>query len=373
MERAHLTPLAPTTANGDAAEEVSFVALVNMLLRSRWLLLLLPLSLGFFAGLLALLSDRTYTATASFVPQNTSQSRLGSLAGVAAQFGLAVPSESPAEYPALYAHLLGSQVLLDPVVRSRYVSSGAGRREERELTEFLVEEPAPPELARDQALRKLRNLLQTSLDNETGLVTFSVRTESPQVSAFIARRLLEEINTFNLGRRRAAADAQREFAEERVAQARTELRVAETALQRFLSRNRLITNSPQLEFERERLGREVAMRQEIYTGLAQSYEQARIEAVRDIPVITVIEQPRVPVRPDARGTVRRTGLAILAGLVIALLIALARELMRRGRVLSTDDLREYEMLRGAALADLRHPVRGITRLVRPRPSGSGSS
>jgi uncharacterized protein involved in exopolysaccharide biosynthesis len=51
--------------------------------------------------------------------------------------------------------------------------------------------------------------------------------------------------------------------------------------------------------------------------LAQAYEQARIEEVRDTPVITVIEAPMLPARPDPRPF----GRAIAAGLLCALAVA----------------------------------------------------
>jgi hypothetical protein len=61
-----------------------------------------------------------------------------------------------------------------------------------------------------------------------------------------------------------------------------------------------------------------------------------------------------------------TALALLAGLVLAILIALGRELLRRNRALEDDDGREYQLLRREAFADLRHPLRGLARAARAR-------
>ncbi len=44
-------------------------------------------------------------------------------------------------------------------------------------------------------------------------------------------------------------------------------------------------------FEHDRLERPVSMRQELVTAMAQAYEQARVDEVRNTPVITVIDQP----------------------------------------------------------------------------------
>ena len=42
----------------------------------------------------------------------------------------------------------------------------------------------------------------------------------------------------------------------------------------FLVENRQFSNSPQLIFEHDRLERQVTMRQELVTAMAQAYEQA---------------------------------------------------------------------------------------------------
>ena len=70
---------------------------------------------------------------------------------------------------------------------------------------------------------------------------------------------------------------------------------------------------PELNFQQERLQRQVQLQQQLYTTLSQSFEQAKIEEVRDTPVITVVEPPEAPVRPDPRGLVRNAFLTIILG------------------------------------------------------------
>jgi uncharacterized protein involved in exopolysaccharide biosynthesis len=102
------------------------------------------------------------------------------------------------------------------------------------------------------------------------------------------RGSVELLNEFNLETRQSQALEEGRFVSARMAEAQEELREAEEALKTFLQQNRQFRNSPELVFEHDRLQRQVAMRQEIFTSLAQSHEQSRIDAVRDTPVITVI-------------------------------------------------------------------------------------
>jgi uncharacterized protein involved in exopolysaccharide biosynthesis len=54
-------------------------------------------------------------------------------------------------------------------------------------------------------------------------------------------------------------------------------------MQAFLQANRQWANSPDLTFQHDRLERDIALRQQVYTTLVQSFEQARISEVRDTP------------------------------------------------------------------------------------------
>jgi uncharacterized protein involved in exopolysaccharide biosynthesis len=119
------------------------------------------------------------------------------------------------------------------------------------------------------------------------------------------------LNDYNLQSLQSQAAAERRFTEARLDEARAALRGAEDALERFLEENRQYT-SPPLALERERIQRDVMLQQQIVMGLAQHYEDARIREVRNTPVITIVEEPALPVFPDPRGTLR---LLILSGVL----------------------------------------------------------
>jgi capsule polysaccharide export protein KpsE/RkpR len=106
------------------------------------------------------------------------------------------------------------------------------------------------------------------------------------------------------------------------------LRASEDRLLAFSQANRRIQDSPDLIAQRARLERDVTMQQQIYTTLAQAYEQAKIEEVRDTPVLTVITPPEVPARPDSRR------LAVKGALLTALLL-----LFGVGVAITTDSMR----------------------------------
>jgi uncharacterized protein involved in exopolysaccharide biosynthesis len=184
----------------------------------------------------------------------------------------------------------------------------------------------------------------------------------------VAGRVVALINEFNLERRQSQAAAEREFTFRRLEEVRGDLRQAENRFEAFLERNRGF-DSPSLLFEQDRLRRAVSLQQQLFTTLAQAYEQAKIDEVRDTPVITVIEAPETPIRPEPRGTVRKVVLAALGGTLLGLALAFGLDFTRRVEDDGSPEYAEFQKLKRAAVDDLTHPWRPLVRLVRPRGRG----
>ena len=348
-----------------ARPEVSLLDLINVVLRHRWLVVGLPLLFFTIGGVVSLFRDRTWTSSASFVPQSSDP--IGSqLGGVAAQFGLQLASGRPAESPAFYADLIRSREILGAAVDSTYTRQQDGRTVRVSLP-TLLELRGDSAMLRDRGIRFLQQAVGVSTSRETGIIRVSVATQWPDISRQLADRLISLVNHFNIGHRQSHAAAQRKFTETQRDEARRNVVEAEDRLQTFLQRNRDFRGSPQLSFEHDRLDREVGRRQQLYNTLSEAYEQARIDEVRNIAVITVLDVPSYPLRPDPRGTVVRafTGLAI--GLVLALAFAFITEYLRQSRTEAGPDFNRFVALRNEAAADLRQPIQSAKRLFWRQP------
>ena len=70
------------------------------------------------------------------------------------------------------------------------------------------------------------------------------------------------------------------------------------------------------------------LRQQVYTTLVQSFEQARISEVRDTPVITVLQAPFLPPADDRR-LVLFAALGIVLGGMAGVVLAFVVEALRR--------------------------------------------
>jgi tyrosine-protein kinase Etk/Wzc len=279
------------------------------------------LLVGALAGLvlavgLTLILPRKYTAQASFVPQK--KETQSALAGLASQFGFALPATGDGESAEFYTELLTSRTILGQVADSTYSvtpspsSEGSANAQRQSLATLYDIHDDDPRKQRELVIDKLKKLVRAEKTRTTDIVTISVTTKWPHVSHQIAANLLAMVSEFNVHNRQSRASAERKFVEGRLQQARAELRAAENDLQAFLQSNRNFSGSPQLQMTRTRLMRIVTNREDVVRGLEESYEKARIEEVRNTPVISIVEPPVVPARSDPR---KLPGWAILGAIV----------------------------------------------------------
>jgi uncharacterized protein involved in exopolysaccharide biosynthesis len=359
-ERSTATPVPaaaapPAGPPEEELEEISLLELANVLLK-RWKLVAgLPLAAAIVAAAVSLLLPAKYTATAAFIPEAESGGlKLPSgLAGLAAQFGVSVPAGAGTS-PALYAQIFKSRTLRDEVLQARFPDPRTeAPADSATLLDLLdVEGESLPE--RLEAGRKvLDDAVSVRVDNETSMVTLSVETRYPELSASVANLFIELVNRFNLETRQSNARERRRFIEERLSEAETELRAAEEALKTFLERNRQWQGSPQLRFEHDRLERQVSLKQAVYTTLSQSYEEARIQEVNDTPVITVVDYAVPPQEKSSPKRKLNVILAFFLGGVLGVFGAFGREFVERARERDEAEFEEFTSRWAAIKAELR--------------------
>ena len=339
-------PSAPPAAAISSPAHNELVDLVLLLLRHGRLVFGLPLLLGVLIAGWSLIAARDYTATAAFAPSSATSS-LSRFAGVAAQLGVALPTQQANESADFYADLLRSRHVLSQLVHTRYTVPGSADSVGRALIDWYGITKGDSAIREDRAVRRLGRDLEVSVSSKTGVVNFAVTTKFPALSERIAERALDVVNQFNLQRRQSRAGAERRFVEARLADAQTDLRAYEDRLQLWLQQNRDYRNSPRLQLAFERLQNEVTLRRGVVTTLAQAFEQARVEEVRDTPVLTVVEDPVIPSKPDSRRIVAKLVLTLMLGFGVGAVLAISSESWRRLDLERPGDVAEAQrLLRG---------------------------
>ena len=330
----------PSPAASPVDEEISLLGIGSILLNWRRPILGLALGGAVIGLVFGLASPREYTSGATFVPQGAEVGNQG-LAAAASQFGLRLlPSGGSGWGPPMYVEVLRSRALLEPIAMDTVrVAEKGGRRVA--LMDLLGIQVPNPARRMEVAIRVLNGIVQSNEVKAIGGVRVSATTRWPSVSLALAEELVNGVNQFNLETRKSQAAAERQFVEQQAGAAELALRNAEDRLQSFLQRNRETGGSPQLVFERDRLQRDVNLRQQLYSTLLQSREEAKIREVRDTPVITVIEPPRLPVVGESRKTIQKSMLGAVAGAVIGVFTALFASGLSRARRTPSEEARQF--------------------------------
>lgn len=324
-------------------EEITLFGLANVLLRHRRLIggaMVVGAILGIAARLFA---PAVYVASTSFIPQGAADVQRTGIAALAGQLGIGVSSGGGIQSPKFYVDLFQSHEFLAPIVHDTFtVAEKGGKRETLgELYDVGEQSPAVREAV---LVGVLSSLVGATTDAKTGIVTVTVTTKWPSISFGIAQRLVSRVNDYNLHVRQSQAGEERRFLSERLAVARDTLSVAENRLKFFLQQNRQFATSAELQFEHDRLGRDVSLAQQILLGLAQAYEDAKIREVRDTPVITVVEPARLPFGPQRRRLLSRGILGLLLGAMVAGFAVLIADAFQRRRRKDDPDVEEFVSL-----------------------------
>lgn len=353
-------PHSPSAAGGtspDAAgPPLGMLGFLSVLLRyRRTLIACIVLSSILLVGM-ALAEPRTYTSTAAFMP-HVSGGSLAGLSNLAAQLGVNVGKEDPTQSPDFYAEVIKSRDLLSTLAESEYTMPAATGPKKITLADALDLEPAPADRRLDETLKRLRKMIFVNVTRQTGIMHVNVTTPNPDLSRQLAERLMVTLDEFNTRLRQTQAGAEERFLELREEEARRAHTLAEERVVDFLISNRNYESSPSLAHEYSRLRQDASYRAEVVTTLTKARAQARIEAARNTPVITVLDRPNRALRPDGRGVLRAGVLAVILGCVVGITIAVITDAFRgRG---DSEQGREFATLRAEALDDLRHPLRAL--------------
>lgn len=277
-----------------------------------------------------LLQPRSWVSASAFTPQ-ARRSQSG-LSGLAAQLGAALPLGDANQSPTFYADLARSRQVLGGVVDTPLDSSSMPKRTLIEV--YDITRGSGP-VRREKAIERLARDVQVGVSLRTGVVSLEVKARNPELALELNRRILALMNRYNLQSRQSQATAERDFTERRLSDARAELREAEDRLQAFLLGNREV-KTPALVIQEQRLRRTLNERQAAVTTLVQAFEQARIEEVRDTPVISMVEPANLPARPAPRWTLAKVLIGAVLGLLTGGLVGVVQDrIAPRPRVPST--------------------------------------
>jgi len=289
-----------------------------------------------------------YRSSSMFMAESESSTSNVGFGAIAQTFG--VPGAGAllgnnSNPPQFYTAVLGSYEFLSDIAQTEYPNPDTSEDSAGPKAISPIDHFTDPELELSERVSRtvdeLRDRLSTDIDPFSNIVTIEVTSQWKWLSESINRSMLELLNETNVRKRGTKANLERIFIESRQAEAQRDLEQAEDLLAEFYNRNRRMEDSPALLAEAARLQRRVEVSQQVYLTLSQSYEQARIEEVRNTPLITVIDSPEGSAEPLWSPLVQGI-LSVLLGFGVALAYILWTELLKIQNIKHRPEYEEFQ-------------------------------
>lgn len=258
---------------------------IRVVLKYRWLILVVCLLASGVAGTVTYLWPPSYTATASVVPPAESGGQMGLGMSLLGSGGASLLRQvmDVSSTMDMYIGILGSRAVEEAIV------------DQFDLID-VYEKPT-----RYKTVRKLRKNTRINSSNE-GILYITVEDKDPNRAAAMANAYVEELDRQN-----------------------KKLSVGQATSKRIFLEGRLKEVEQKLSGIASLPSREAMIQETLYELLMRELEMAKIEEARSMPTIQVLD---AAVRPEIRtpkGTIRKAVLAGIVALVCVVFLVFGRE------------------------------------------------
>jgi uncharacterized protein involved in exopolysaccharide biosynthesis len=261
----------------------------------RWIALFVLITTALVVVYSLMQSDQ-FTAETTILPE-LERNKLMGLAGISDLASAAGVSVGETPIARLYPLMVRSDRILHEVIFRKYAT--VSRSDSVTLIQYWKFDDRPEGEAYDLALKTLRDRMDLTFDSRLLTLILRVVMEEPRLAADVANQVTTQLDIYTRTKRRTSVTAQREFIEKRLAETQASLTASEDRLRSFREKNRRVLDSPMLLLEQARLEREFQINSTIFVELKKQVEIAKIEEIKNIPIINVLDIARVPILRSA--------------------------------------------------------------------------
>lgn len=319
-------------------DEIDLIALAKTIWTGKKIIIYSVLICMVLGVAIALLTPKEYTASTTMVPQvNDGKSKMGGLSSLAAMAGFNLDMSGGAELsPNIYPQIISSipfhleimntafdfPEIEKPISIFEYytnIRKAGALAQVKKYTiglPFVILKAIKGEtqittngsdsklIALSKEQDEVRKLLEESIsleiNDKDGFLTLSTSALDARLAAQIAEKALQMLQEYITTFKVEKATAQLQFIEERYKDNKDEFETAQATLADFRDRNKNVT-SARARTQEERLQSDYQLAFEVYSGLAQQLEQARIQVKEDTPIFSIIKPVSVPLKDNSSG------------------------------------------------------------------------
>jgi len=338
----------------DSDSQIDLFAIAGYLLRHKRLIAIVVLLVMFIAAVKILSSSNTYISRASILPSGKTD-KLDKLKELA---GLGSSTTSDENSSTLFPVILRSNLISDAVLSKTYTFIQDGRATTGTFQDYTG--CYNPDLLR----LSLAEMTDVYEDVATGVVYLSVESDSPEFSQAILQNYLDELESYNLGKRHSRAKDNITYLERELAVGADKLKQAEDDLEAYQMTNRDwdITTDPEVIKTLSRLQRDIEVKSRMYTFLIEQYEIAKLDVQKDVPIVRILDNPSLPTISSGPKPVSAVLLSGAVALVCMIFLVIAYESLKNRS--QGPDRDTFKMLRNDLETAFPRSVRAVNRIRR---------
>ena len=164
-----------------------------------------------------------------------------------------------------------------------------------------------------EIIKLLREKITASLDEESGIVSVSVTLPDNVAAAAVTEYTIKELTEYLTEYRTEKVLRDLTFVEEQLATAEARFEEAQLTLAEFRDSNQGML-SARAQTEEQRLNSEYQIAFNLYNGLTQQYEEAKLKVQEETPVFKTLEAVQVPLQDETSGAMILIVFIMLSGI-----------------------------------------------------------
>jgi uncharacterized protein involved in exopolysaccharide biosynthesis len=334
---------------------INVFELISLLLAKRKLIIgAVTVSVLATIGYL-LLQPNLYTSHATILPSGKAMS--SSLNSVRSLVGLADPTPFTDENSsAIFPVILRSNLVMDGVMKKTYTFADGDQKKTMTLGEYFDEDNP------DKLRKALRDQTYVESNKMTAEISIGVKTMYPELSRQIVGEYIRLLEDFNLNKRQTSAKFNCQYLSKQIELVGTDLHAAEDKLQDYQQHNMSwnMQSDPELTKEVNRLQREVDLKSTTFNNLSQQYENAKLEAQKDVPIVRVLDAPTLPTVKSGPFRTHAVIVSIFMSFGLICLLIIILDVARQG--IQGDNRRDFNKFRDDFQTTFPRTERVINRL-----------
>ncbi len=305
---------------------IDFKLLFRILIKSKVFIVFLTFLFSISGLSLSYLFKKQYSAEITLYPaKNDNIQGLGQFQAIAMNLGMnSKNNDQKFNIP----DVVKSRLIAEKAIKQYWVAKDGSKTSLIDLwglnqaSFFSINNNLDTAIVVEKAVKKFNDHIVVSQDRITGLIRINTKLEDPNIVATLTNFVGQQVQNYIQKENSAQSTKEKLFIKERVGIVKNELELSELNLKMFKESNRGYEESPELFMIFSRLFREAEAKKEVYLTLQQQLELARIEEVRQSPILHILDNAVIPTRKSSPNRLTFLIISSFLGFFISSLITL---------------------------------------------------